>query len=83
MDVNSLPKTVTRQRRGWDLNAGPTAPESSTLTTRLPSHVHPLRSLENTNSSQTQESACFYDDRSAQNHLGHLLTSVIRVHYQL
>jgi len=32
-----LPKTVTRQRRGCDLNPGPSAPESSTLTTRLPS----------------------------------------------
>ena len=30
--------TVTRQRRGCDLNPGPSAPESSTLTTRLPSH---------------------------------------------
>jgi len=38
MGVNSLPKTVTRQRRGCDLNPGPTAPESSALTTRLPSH---------------------------------------------
>ena len=38
MDVNSLPKTVTRQRRYCDLNPGPSAPESSTLTTRLPSH---------------------------------------------
>jgi len=38
MGVNSLPKSVTRQRRGCDLNPGPTAPESSTLTTRLPSH---------------------------------------------
>ena len=38
MGVNSLPKTVTRQRRGCDLNPGHTAPESSTLTTRLPSH---------------------------------------------
>ena len=36
--MNSLPKTVTRQRRDRDLNPGPTAPESSTLTTRLPSH---------------------------------------------
>ena len=36
--MNSLPKTVTRQRRGCYLNPGPTAPESSTLTTRLPSH---------------------------------------------
>jgi len=38
MGVNSLPKTVTRQRRGCDLNPGPSAPESSTLTTRLLSH---------------------------------------------
>ena len=37
-EQNSLPKTVTRQRRGCDLNPGPSAPESSTLTTRLPSH---------------------------------------------
>ena len=36
--MNSLPKTVTRQRRGCDLNPGPSVPESSTLTTRLPSH---------------------------------------------
>ena len=35
--VNSLPKTVTRQRRDCDLIPGPSAPESSTLTTRLPS----------------------------------------------
>ena len=42
MAVNSLPKTVTRQRRDCDLNAGPSAPESSTLTTRLPSHPHIL-----------------------------------------
>jgi len=34
MGVNSLPKTVTRQRH--DLNPGPSAPESSTLTTQLP-----------------------------------------------
>jgi len=38
MGVNSLPKTVTRQRRNCDLNPGPSASESSTLTTRLPSH---------------------------------------------
>ena len=38
MGVNSLPKTVTQQRRGCDLNPGPFVPESSTLTTRLPSH---------------------------------------------
>jgi len=28
MDVNSLPKIVTRQRRGCDLNPGPTAPKN-------------------------------------------------------
>jgi len=39
MGVNSLPKTVTRQRRDCDLNPGPSAPESSTLTTRLPSRT--------------------------------------------
>ena len=38
MGVNSLPETVTRQRRGCDLNPGPSAPESSTLSARLPSH---------------------------------------------
>jgi len=27
--VNGLPKTVTRQRRGCDVNPGPSAPESS------------------------------------------------------
>ena len=36
MGVISLPKTITEQRRGCDLNPGPSAPESSTLTTRLP-----------------------------------------------
>ena len=47
MGVNSLPKTVTRQRRGCDLNSDRSAPESSTLTTRLPSHnidnIHDVR----------------------------------------
>ena len=38
MGVNSLPKTVNRQRRDCDLNPGPSMPQSSTLTTRLPSH---------------------------------------------
>jgi len=37
MGVNCLPKTVTRHLRDCDLNPGPSAPESSTLTTRLPS----------------------------------------------
>ena len=36
--MNSLPKTVTRQRRSCDLNTGCSVPESSMLTTRLPSH---------------------------------------------
>ena len=36
--MNSLPKTVNRQRRGCYLNPGPSAPESSMLTTRLSSH---------------------------------------------
>ena len=35
--MNSLPKTVIR-RDDCDLNPGPSAPESSTLTTWLPSH---------------------------------------------
>jgi len=38
MGVKSLPKTVTRQRHSCDLNPGPSASESSTLTTRLTSH---------------------------------------------
>ena len=38
MGVNRLPKNVTRQRRGCNLNPGTSAPESSTLTTRLPSY---------------------------------------------
>jgi len=42
-----LPKTVTRQRRGCDLNPGLTAPESSTLTTRLPSHPCNLYKIQN------------------------------------
>ena len=49
MGVNSLPKTVARQRRGCDLNPGPSAPESSMLTTRLPSH--PPSQLSDENSS--------------------------------
>jgi len=44
MGVNSLPKTVTRQRCGCDLNPGPSAPESKTLTTRLPSHPQNCKS---------------------------------------
>jgi len=43
MGVTSLPKTVARQRRDCDLNPGPSAPQSSTLTTRLP--CHPTRPI--------------------------------------
>ena len=50
MGVNSFPKTVTRQRRGCNLNPGPSAPESSTLTTRLQSH--PLNKWRRLTSSQ-------------------------------
>jgi len=39
MGVNNLLKTVTRQRRGCNLNPGPSVPESSTLTSRLPSQL--------------------------------------------
>jgi len=46
MGVNSLPKTVTRQRRDCDLNPGPSVPESSTLTTRLPSHPRGQKTLQ-------------------------------------
>jgi len=42
MGVNSFPKTVTRQRRDCHLNPDPSAPESSKLTTRLPSHPKSL-----------------------------------------
>ena len=35
MCVNSLPKTVTRQRRGCDLNSGPSEPKFITLTSGL------------------------------------------------
>ena len=45
MGVNSLPKTVIRQRRDYDLNPGPSARESSTLTTRLRSHRATLSNI--------------------------------------
>jgi len=46
MDVNSLPKTVTRQRRCCDLNPGLSEPESSTLTTRQNFTEHDFVSLD-------------------------------------
>ena len=52
MGVNSLPKTVTRQRRDCELNLGPSVPESSTLTTRLPSHPKVLYSSSTSTNTQ-------------------------------
>jgi len=46
MGVNSLPKTVTRQRHGCDLNPGPSVPKSSMLTTWLQSHPNLLDLME-------------------------------------
>ena len=37
--MNRLPIRLTRQRRNCDLNPGTSAPKSSTLTTRLQSHL--------------------------------------------
>ena len=51
--MNSLPKTVTPQRLGCDLKPGHSVPESSTLTTRLPSHT----SFYNYQLSQTRRAA--------------------------
>jgi len=49
MGVNSLPKTAIRQCRDCGLNTGPSAPESSMLTTRLPSHhVHKVYNTKHT-----------------------------------
>jgi len=49
MGVNSLPATVTRQRHGYDLNPGPSAPESRTLTTRLLSHPWYVKCVDENN----------------------------------
>ena len=69
MGLNSLPKTVTRQRRGCDLNSGLTAPESSTLTTRLPSR--PTTSggklLIRTLTSLLYNTRCYFNVRSKAN----------------
>jgi len=39
MGINSLLKTVATQRHDCDLNTGPSAPEFSTLTSRLSIHL--------------------------------------------
>jgi len=59
MGVNRLPKTVIRQRRGCDLNPGPSAPESSTLATRLPSHPNNKVGLHDWHVIQKQRSPTF------------------------
>ena len=51
--MNSLRKTVTRQHRDCNLNPGPSAPESSTLTTRLASHYISFMKLTNLNNYKT------------------------------
>jgi len=43
MGVNTLPKTVTRQRRGCDLNPGPSTPESSMLAKLHRTQTNPLQ----------------------------------------
>jgi len=52
--MNSLLKSVTRERCGCDLNLGTSAPESSTLTTRLPSQP---RDMTGSTKSSTQGGA--------------------------
>jgi len=54
ISVNSLPKTVIRQHRGCELNPGPSAPESSTLTTRLPSQPNVPLEVECMSHDQTE-----------------------------
>jgi len=55
MGVNSLAKTVTRQRRGCDLNPGPSAPESSPLTTRPPRGKNDYRAIRARSRDETAE----------------------------
>ena len=55
MGVNSLPKTVTRQHRGCDLNPGPSAPESSLLTTRYQTKKDTERQTDRQKVQMTQE----------------------------
>ena len=68
MGVNSLPKTVIWQRHGCDLNPGPSAPESSTLTTRLPSRPINVRIVQiKTNASSVWQiqATLYYKDSFA------------------
>ena len=55
--MNGLPKAVSRQRRDCDLNSGPSAPESSMLTTWL--LIHPVvQYIGLQSTSPLQELAC-------------------------
>ena len=47
MGVNSLPKTVTRQHHDCNLNPGPSAPESSMLTTQLQATLYSIHNVNN------------------------------------
>jgi len=69
--VNSLSRTVILQRRGCDLNPGPIAPESSMLTTRLPSHPRPLERPVYVGIGQVNKSICRRDAA------GHLIIIII------
>ena len=77
MGVNILPQTVTRQRRDCDLNPGCSAHESSTLTTRLPSHPFVLRLPKN---------QCFWKMHNETNHksshrIVHGIDRLVTVYY--
>ena len=65
MGVNSLPKSVTRQRRGGNLNPGPSAPESSTLITRLPSHLQQTAKQTRLNTGKTNNQPPVFASRVA------------------
>ena len=45
--MNSWPKTATGQHHGYDVNPGPSVPESSTLITQLMSHDSVKEHMEN------------------------------------
>ena len=45
LGVNNLPKVVTRQRHGWELNSQPASCKSNALATRLSSHPHIVQGM--------------------------------------
>jgi len=83
MGVNSLPKTVSRQSRDCDLNLGPSAPEFSTLTTRLPSHpVSYPHNLSNPNRDHKSRALPFAAGCTGQNILNiHIINKQIRLEF--